>query len=39
MLAVDKTMTVELVGEFHVKGIRRPTAAYNVLAPSISKPN
>jgi len=39
MLAVDKTVTVELVGEFNLKGIRRPMAAYNVLAPSISKPN
>jgi adenylate cyclase len=39
MLAVDKTVTVELVGEFTLKGIRRPMAAYNVLAPSISKPN
>jgi len=27
------------VGEFNLKGIRRPMAAYNVLAPSISKPN
>src|SRR5262245_29320452 len=34
MLAVDKTITVELVGEFNLKGIRRPMAAYNVLAPS-----
>jgi hypothetical protein len=39
MLAVDKTVTVEPVGEFELKGIRRPMAAYNVLAPSISKPN
>jgi len=39
MLAVDKTITVESVGEFNLKGIRRPMAAYNVLAPSISKPN
>jgi GAF domain-containing protein len=39
MLAVEKTVTVELVGEFNLKGIRRPMAAYNVLAPSISKPN
>jgi len=39
MLAVDKTVTVELVGEFNLKGIRRPMAAYNVLACSISKPN
>ena len=39
MLAVDKAVTVEPVGEFELKGIRRPMAAYNVLASSISKPN
>ena len=39
MLAVDKSITVELVAEFSLKGIRRAMAAYNVLAPSISKPN
>jgi class 3 adenylate cyclase len=39
MLAVDKAVTVEPVGEFELKGIRRPMAAYNVLAPSRSKPN
>jgi adenylate cyclase len=39
MLAVDKTVTVEPVGEFELKGIRRPMAAYNVLASSSSKPN
>jgi hypothetical protein len=39
MLAVDKSATVELVGEFELKGIRRPMAAYNVLASSSSKPN
>jgi len=36
MLAVDKTVTVEPVGEFELKGIRRPMAAYNVLASSSS---
>ena len=37
---VEKAVTVELVvGEFALKGIRRPMAAYNVLAPSTSKPN
>src|SRR5690242_8283041 len=36
--AVEKAVTVELVGEFELKGIRRPMAAYNVLAPSTSKP-
>jgi GAF domain-containing protein len=38
-LAVDKAVTVEPVGEFTLKGIRRPMTAYNVLAPSTSKPN
>jgi GAF domain-containing protein len=37
--AVDKAVTVEAVGEFTLKGIRRPMTAYNVLAPSTSKPN
>jgi adenylate cyclase len=37
--AVEKAVTVEPVGEFALKGIRRPLAAYNVLAPAISKPN
>jgi adenylate cyclase len=36
---VEKAVTVKLVGEFALKGIRRPMAAYNVLAPSTSKPN
>jgi len=36
MLAVDKAVTVESVGEFALKGIRRPMQAYNVLD---SKPN
>ena len=39
LLAVDKAVTVEPVGEFNLKGIRRPMAAYNVLAASLSKPN
>jgi class 3 adenylate cyclase len=39
LLAVDKAVTVEPVGEFNLKGIRRPMAAYNVLAPSNSQPN
>jgi adenylate cyclase len=38
-LAVDKAVTVEPVGEFSLKGIRRPMTAYNVLASSTSKPN
>jgi adenylate cyclase len=37
--AVEKAVMVEPVGEFTLKGIRRPMAAYNVLAPSTSKPN
>jgi class 3 adenylate cyclase/putative methionine-R-sulfoxide reductase with GAF domain len=36
---VENAVTVEPVGEFTLKGIRRPMAAYNVLAPSICKPN
>jgi O-6-methylguanine DNA methyltransferase len=31
MLTVDKTVTVEPVGEFELKGIRRPMASYDVL--------
>ena len=30
---VENAVTVEPVGEFSLKGIRRPLAAYNVLAP------
>jgi adenylate cyclase len=37
--AVEKAIAVEPVGEFNLKGIRRPMAAYNVLASSSSKPN
>jgi GAF domain-containing protein len=32
LLAVDKATKVEPVGEFNLKGIRRPMAAYNVLS-------
>jgi class 3 adenylate cyclase len=32
MMLVKDAVTVEAVGEFELKGIRRPTAAYNVLA-------
>ena len=35
-LAVDKAVTIEAVGEFTLKGIRRPMTAYNVLAASPS---
>jgi hypothetical protein len=37
--AVDKAVTVEPVGEFALKGIRRPMMTYNVLEPLPSKPN
>jgi class 3 adenylate cyclase len=39
LLAVDKAVTVESVGEFELKGIRRPMMAYNVLEASLSKPS
>ena len=32
LMAVEDAVTVEPVGEFELKGIRRPLAAYNVLA-------
>ena len=37
--AIEKAVMVEAVGEFALKGIHRPMAAYNVLASSSSKPN
>jgi class 3 adenylate cyclase len=37
--AVEKAVTVEPVGKFALKGIRYPMAAYNVLAPSTTKPH
>jgi class 3 adenylate cyclase len=37
--AVEKAVTVESVGEFALKGIRRPMMAYNVLGSSVSKSN
>jgi adenylate cyclase len=37
--AVEKAGTVEPTGEFTLKGIRRPMMTYNVLEPSLSKPN
>jgi class 3 adenylate cyclase len=39
LMAVEDIVTTETVGEFTLKGIRRPMTAYNVLAPSSSKPN
>jgi class 3 adenylate cyclase len=37
--AVEKAVTVEPVGEFMLKGIRRPMMTYNVLEALSSKPN
>jgi len=37
--AVGKAVTVEPVGEFALKGIRRPMMTYNVLQALSSKPN
>ena len=34
LMAVNDVVTVEAVGEFELKGIRRPVAAYNVVAAS-----
>jgi class 3 adenylate cyclase len=33
LMAVEKDITVEPVGDFSLKGIRRPLTAYNVLVP------
>lgn len=35
---IESAVTVEPVGEFSLKGIRRATMAYNVLAPAPSRP-
>jgi class 3 adenylate cyclase len=37
-MAVKDAVTIEPVGEFELKGIRRPIAAYNVLAASLPSP-
>ena len=37
-MAVENAVTVEPVGEFALKGIRRPILAYNVLAAGSCKP-
>jgi GAF domain-containing protein len=37
--AIEAAIMVEPVGEFSLKGIRRPMMAYNVLEASVSKPN
>ena len=34
LMAVEDIVNVERVGEFAIKGIRRPMVAYNVLAKS-----
>ncbi len=39
LLAVDKAVTIEPVGAFTLKGIRRPMTTYNVLESLPSKPN
>jgi class 3 adenylate cyclase len=39
LLAVDKAVMVEPVGEFALKGIRRPMMTYNVLEAPLSKPS
>ena len=36
LVAVDKDITVEPVGDFALKGIRRPMAAYNVLDSKVA---
>ena len=36
LMAVEDAVTVEPVGEFTLKGIRRPLAAYNVLTAAIA---
>jgi len=38
LMAVKNAVTVEGVGEFELKGIRRPIAAYNVLAAASPNP-
>ena len=38
LMALEDAVTVEPLGEFELKGIRRPIAAYNVLAASFQRP-
>jgi class 3 adenylate cyclase len=38
LIAVKDAVTVEAVGEFELRGIRRPIAAYNVLAAASPNP-
>jgi adenylate cyclase len=37
--AIEEAVTVEPIGEFTLKGIRRPLMTYNILGNSPSKPN
>ena len=37
LMKVENAVEVESVGEFELKGIRRPLAAYNVVASSSPK--
>ena len=37
LMKVENAVKVEPVGEFELKGIRRPLAAYNVVAALASK--
>ena len=39
LLAVDKAVIFEPVGEFALKGLRRPMMTYNVLSSSPAKPD
>jgi adenylate cyclase len=39
LMAVENAVTVEPIGEFALKGIRRRLAAYNVLANMLQKPS
>jgi class 3 adenylate cyclase len=37
LMAVEDAVTVELIGDFALKGIRRPLSAYNVIAALTAK--
>jgi hypothetical protein len=39
LLAVDKAVTVEPIGEFALKGIRRPMMTYNVIGSEAEADN
>jgi class 3 adenylate cyclase len=38
LMAVENAVNIETVGEFALKGIRRPLAAYNVLGAVAATP-